>query len=299
MAQRYFTAQEVADLLKIKKNTVYEMIKKGTLHAVKLGKQFRVAEQDVRMILGEADQPVSPAAGQDTSGRFVVCGQDNLLDLLCDCANTAYGEPYFVRSHMGSYNGLHAMYQGKADAATAHLWDLDTNTYNIPFMTKLLPGERICVYHLVERQVGIYVAAGNPKQITAIADFIRPDVCTISREKGSGIRVLTDSLFLQAGIAPRNIQGYMDVAGSHLAAAAAVAGGQADCAVGNQKAAMQTPSIDFIPLRREQYDIVFRCEDTKHPAVQIFLQTLRSDSFRCALEALGGYDTTDLGKQLL
>ncbi|MGM9612796.1 MAG: helix-turn-helix domain-containing protein, partial [Butyricicoccus sp.] len=116
MAERYLTAQEVADLLKIKKNTVYDMIKKGSLRAVKVGKQFRVAESEVRAVLGQA-APAVPAVQPSASGeRFIVCGQDALLDLLCDSANQALGEPFFFRSYMGSYNGLHAMYQGQVDA---------------------------------------------------------------------------------------------------------------------------------------------------------------------------------------
>lgn len=298
MTERFLTAQEVADRLKIKKSTVYDMIKKGTLRAAKMGKQFRVSEEDVYAALGQAQPAVHTAPAPAAGRRFIVCGQDTLLDLLCDSANTAYGEPFFFRSHMGSYNGLHAMYQGQADAATAHLWDMETDTYNLPFISKLLPGERVQVFHLVGRTVGLYVAAGNPKGIRRIEDFARPDVTMVSREKGSGIRVLTDSLLLRAGLSPRALHGYEDVVGSHLAAAAAVAGGRADCAVGNQKAALQTPAIDFVPLRVEQYDIVFRQDDLSHPAVQAFLGVMQSESFRAALDALGGYDTTDLGKKL-
>lgn len=298
MTERYLTAQEVADRLKIKKSTVYDMIKKGTLRATKMGKQFRVSEEDVYAVLGAAQPTAHTAPAPAAGGRFIVCGQDALLDLLCDSANTAYGEPFFFRSHMGSYNGLHAMYQGQADAATAHLWDMETDTYNLPFISKLLPGERVQVYHLVGRTVGLYVAAGNPKGIHRIEDFARSDVTMVNREKGSGIRVLTDSLLLRAGLSPRTLNGYEDVVGSHLAAAAAVAGGQADCAVGNQKAALQTPAIDFIPLRVEQYDIVFRQDDLSHPAVQALLGVMQSEAFRAALDALGGYDTTGLGQKL-
>ena len=298
MTERYLTAQEVADRLKIKKSTVYDMIKKGTLRATKMGKQFRVSEEDVYAVLGAAQPTAHTAPAPAAGGRFIVCGQDALLDLLCDSANTAYGEPFFFRSHMGSYNGLHAMYQGQADAATAHLWDMETDTYNLPFISKLLPGERVQVYHLVGRTVGLYVAAGNPKGIHRIEDFVRPDVTMVNREKGSGIRVLTDILLLRAGLSPRTLNGYEDVVGSHLAAAAAVAGGQADCAVGNQKAALQTPAIDFIPLRVEQYDIVFRQDDLSHPAVQALLGVMQSEAFRAALDALGGYDTTGLGQKL-
>ena len=95
MTERYLTAKEVADRLKIKKSTVYDMIKKGTLRATKMGKQFRVSEEDVYAVLGAA-QPIAPTAPTQ-AGRFIVCGQDALLDLLCDSANTAYGEPFFFR----------------------------------------------------------------------------------------------------------------------------------------------------------------------------------------------------------
>ena len=39
---QFLTPQEVADLLKIKKNTVYEMVKRGEIKGVKVGKQLRI-----------------------------------------------------------------------------------------------------------------------------------------------------------------------------------------------------------------------------------------------------------------
>ena len=42
--EKMYTAQEVADYLKIKKTTVYELIKRGELSSVKIGKQFRISQ---------------------------------------------------------------------------------------------------------------------------------------------------------------------------------------------------------------------------------------------------------------
>ena len=42
---KFYTAQEIADKLKIKKNTVYELIKRGELSSSKVGKQLRVSEE--------------------------------------------------------------------------------------------------------------------------------------------------------------------------------------------------------------------------------------------------------------
>ena len=48
---KFYTAQEVADKLKIKKTTVYELIKRGELSSSKIGKQLRVSENQLKQYL--------------------------------------------------------------------------------------------------------------------------------------------------------------------------------------------------------------------------------------------------------
>lgn len=48
---KLYTAQEVADRLKIKKTTVYELIKRGELESSKIGKQLRVSEEQLTQYL--------------------------------------------------------------------------------------------------------------------------------------------------------------------------------------------------------------------------------------------------------
>lgn len=289
MNEQYLTVQEVAERLKIKKTTVYDMIRRGNIKAIKVGKQFRVCADEINNILGEK------YTINNLNNKFIICGQDILLDLLCEQANNICDEPYFVRTNLGSYNGLYAMYQGKADAATAHLWDLETDTYNLPFFKRLLPGEDICAFHIAERKVGFYVQKGNPKNISKFTDLFKDNIKFIAREKGSGIRVLTDSLLCKYKIITKSF----DVANSHLEAASAVASGYFDCAIGNQKAAKQTDNIDFIDFKYEKYDIVFRKIDLKKPQVKTLISVLKSEHFANVLNAVGGYNISDIGKQIL
>ena len=44
---KFYTAQEVADKLKIKKTTVYELIKRGELVPSKVGNQLRISEEQL------------------------------------------------------------------------------------------------------------------------------------------------------------------------------------------------------------------------------------------------------------
>ena len=58
---KFYTAQEVADKLKIKKTTVYELIKRGELSSSKIGKQLRVSEEQLKAYL---DSTVQSGASQ-------------------------------------------------------------------------------------------------------------------------------------------------------------------------------------------------------------------------------------------
>jgi len=49
---RFLTVQEVADLMRVSTMTVYRMIKAGDLPAVRVGRSFRVREDDVAAYLG-------------------------------------------------------------------------------------------------------------------------------------------------------------------------------------------------------------------------------------------------------
>ena len=57
MDEQFLSPVEVAEILQVKKNTVYEMIKRGDLKATKMGKQFRIARNDLYEYMG-----VSPEA---------------------------------------------------------------------------------------------------------------------------------------------------------------------------------------------------------------------------------------------
>lgn len=48
---RFLTVQEVADLMRVSSMTVYRLIKSGELRAVRVGRSFRVRQEDVDQYL--------------------------------------------------------------------------------------------------------------------------------------------------------------------------------------------------------------------------------------------------------
>ena len=292
MDEQFLSPLEVAEILQVKKNTVYEMIKRGDLKATKMGKQFRIARKDLYKYMGMAPET-------ESAESIVICGQDLLLDVLCSLYNNqSEGRTQVYRSPLGSYSGLYRMYQNENYVATCHMWDGETDTYNLPYVKRMLPGEQLAVFHLLKRWQGFYVKEGNPKHIEKFEDLTRADVRMINREKGSGIRIFIDEMCKKMEIDTDELNGYEDVAASHMIAASNVLRGSADVAIGNEKVARQMDGIQFIPLKQESYDIVFRKKDLKRKEFQQLLDMIRSEEFKKEAEMMSGYDVSEMGKQL-
>ncbi len=306
------TPQEVADILKIAKNTVYELIKRGELNAYRVGKKVRVDLKDVDEYKNSTKsiKSTNPSGAPQRNPRlnpfsneefprnnsFVICGQDVLLDILSRYLQLHPNGVQALRSFVGSYNGLYALYQGQVQMATAHLWDGDTGQYNIPFVRRMLPGIPAVIIHLACRLQGFYVVKGNPKNINDWEDLKRKDITLINREKGSGTRVLLDEHLRKLGIPSGSIKGYERESTSHLAIASTVARGGADIGIGNEKSGLQVKGIDFIPLQTERYELVIKKEDIKKAPYQAVLEILRSQELRMELEGIGGYDLKEMGQ---
>jgi excisionase family DNA binding protein len=50
---RFLTVAEVAEMLRVSTMTVYRLIKSGDLHAVRIGKSYRLAEDEVDRFLAK------------------------------------------------------------------------------------------------------------------------------------------------------------------------------------------------------------------------------------------------------
>ena len=302
-----YTPEEVAQILKITRFTVYEMIKRGDLSAYRIGRKMRIEAPDLDAFIRKSKHegaaasktPVASTPAESPGliqNEIVICGQDAVLDILTRHLEKALPQVRILRNYSGSIDGLIALYHAKANVVTTHLWDSDTDTYNTPYVRRLMPGHRTLIINLVYRSEGFYVNKGNPKGIKDWPDLLKPGVRFINRERGSGARVLLDEKLRMFNIDREKIDGYAHEESSHLAVASHVARGEADVGLGIEKAALQVKELDFIPLQQERYDLVIRREDAGKPPFKALLNVLQSQAFHNELRGMGGYDLTHTGE---
>ncbi|KYG33394.1 substrate-binding domain-containing protein [Alkalihalobacillus trypoxylicola] len=300
MNENSYTTEEVANILKVSKLTIYDLIKKGQLPAYKVGKQMRVDSDELyaykqrnKMSSNTEVTNMSPLQ-KPNADSIIISGQDICLDLVGSHLESVT-KVKTLRSYKGSLNSLISMYQGQCDIVSVHLFDGETNQYNLPYVKRILTGRSFMLVNLIYRQAGFYVQKNNPKQIQSWNDLFEKNIKMVNRETGAGARVLLDEQLKIHGISPKNLQGYKNEESNHLSVANVVKQGKADVGVGIKRAA-EILDVDFVPLINESYDLVILKTDENQLWLNKVLSILRSSEFKQELKAIGGYNTIDTGK---
>jgi len=211
---------------------------------------------------------------------------DLIMDVLADLLPEHFPGVHLSSTHVGSTAGLMALARQEAHLTPTHLLDAATGEYNAPYLRKLFPDTPMVLVKGVERIQGLIVKPGNPLNLQTVQDLCRCKY--VNRQRGAGTRVLLDYLLQKEGISPQQIDGYTREAATHMAVAAAVQAGGADCGMGVLSAA-KALGLDFIPIAPEEYDFAMPAAYLELPMMQAFLEVLRSQEFKDRLEELGGY----------
>jgi putative molybdopterin biosynthesis protein len=201
----------------------------------------------------------------------------------------------FVSAHAGSLGGLIALRRGEAHLAGSHLLDPETGEYNFAYIKQYLPNVPVVVVTLLRREQGLIVAQSNPKSIASLKDLARSDVRFVNRQRGAGTRVLLDYRLKELGVAVESVHGYQREEYTHLAVAAAVKSGVADCGLG-VRAAARALDLDFVSVEWERYDLVIPQQFYESELLQPLLALIRGESFRKVVAELKGYDSSGMGE---
>ena len=219
---------------------------------------------------------------------------DLVLDLIAS-ELTGTGGVSFASSNVGSLGGLRAIDRGEAHLAGTHLLDEESGEYNVSFLRRYVRNQCVVLVNLVHRVQGFIIPKGNPASIESLNDLAREDIVFVNRQRGSGTRVLLDYKLVAAGIDTQQVAGYEREEYTHLAVAAAVAGGRANVGLGILSAA-RAIGMDFIPLFDERYDLAIPEDIYDSKLLAPMLQLIQSSDFRVKVEELGGYDAGQMGE---
>ena len=218
---------------------------------------------------------------------------DIVMDIINDeLIKESFGKVNLSSTHVGSFQGLLSIIKGESHIAPIHLFDVESETYNIPFINKYVE-EDVALIKLVKRTQGIIVKKGNPLNIKSVNDLI--NVRYINRQKGSGTRILFDYLLKKNNINKDDISGYEREEFTHMSLAKAIENGGADCGLGVYSAA-HIFDLDFIPICEEEYDLLLKKDMLNSEYINYLLCTINKKSFINKVKSLGGYNLENMGE---
>jgi putative molybdopterin biosynthesis protein len=299
MEKRFFDTQEVAAYLDINEKQVYTLIHDRGLPATKITGKWLFPRHLVDRWL-EANVTNIPRAEpflKDEKDLLLISGSDDLLFMkLVGLYRRAYPETVTLQSRAGSGDGLLALRKNLVHIACVHLMDPEGGYSAGHFRERL--GDDIVVVNFAVRTQGLLLPPGNPSGITGIEDAIGRSLRWAVREVGTGTRALMDLEFDRLGADMTSLLSSAVEAEGHLETALAVLNGKADIGVGIQGAAGLTGCF-FIPMRRENFNLIIRRENFFMRQVQDLLGLLLEQDFQRLAGTLEGYDTTVSGKVVM
>lgn len=229
---------------------------------------------------------------------ILIVGSDDLaLNVIADCLKELYPPIALSIKPTGSLGGLIALTKGYCLLATCHLLDPESGHYNIQYIKRYLKDIDVIVIRLFWRQQGLILRKGNPHDVKGLEDLMDGKLRFVNRQRGSGTRILLDHLLTSKGLERQRIMGYNEEVPTHMAVAMAVKDGRADVGLGI-RAAASALDLDFLPLVKEPFDLVLPKKALEDERVKGLLEVLSSQELRERIEALGGYDLSELGERV-
>ena len=217
----FLTTKEVAELLRIKERTVYDLVKEGSIPVSRVTGKLLFPRELVEAWVRRNAQTTSGIDSVLQPPLVLAGSHDPLLDWAL--RESGSGIATFFD---GSLDGLTRLGEGKAVACGMHVFEPERDDWNVGHVAQLLHGMPVVLIEWSTRQQGLIVAPGNPKKIKGIADLGQGKF--IPRQKQAGSYILLSHLMAREGLDPATLDMLETPARSELDVAIAVAKGKAD-----------------------------------------------------------------------
>jgi len=284
----YLTTKELADLLRIKERKVYDLAASGNVPCSRATGKLLFPRDQINTWLAENSSGLASNAHKERAHIFLG-SHDPLLEWAL--MESRSGLASFFDS---SFDGL-ARYENHEGIATGlHVYDAETDQWNVPVIMEKFADEPAVLVHWAWRNRGLIVAPGTQGAYKDIASLRGKTF--VPRQSEAGSQQLFNHLWEAVGMAPNQLE-LITPARGETYAAQAVLENKADAAFGLQALAKQY-RLDFIPIIKERFDLLIDRRFWFEEPMQAFMSFCNENAFRTRAAELGGYDISDLGRVL-
>ncbi|AEI15008.1 DNA binding domain protein, excisionase family [Flexistipes sinusarabici DSM 4947] len=297
MDKEFLNAEEASELLQINEKKLYKLAHDGDIPATKVTGKWLFPFNELVKFLNLSSlknlkfrYKLTPSAGK----LILMTGSDDpLLQLILGWFNKEYPEMLVFYSNVGSRKGLNILKNGLSHIALSHIYDPSEDTYNTEAVKKVDKNNNsFVVVNLFDRELGFIYRDNKADSFREIAD---KKLKFINRPQNSGTRILADYILNREKLNPGNIAGYDKEVSSHLEIAEHIAEGKADIGISNAFY-VDLFGLNFDRVKTESFDMVLEKDFYFSEEYQLFLEFLKKEDIRSAIDSFKGYSSVNTGK---
>ena len=284
------TTSEAAEYLRLKERKLYELVSENAIPCTKITGRWLFPKDALDRWL--ADSLLQSHAMPPAEPMPIVGGSH---DLLLEWALRESGSGLATLPE-GSEAGLERLMRGELVAAAIHLHALDNEKIdaNIEAIRTKPNLHDAVLLAFTRREQGLVVAPGNPLGITGLRDVVKRQARVAVRPEGAGAQLLLRALLHRMKMGPDHLACVSPPCPTGPDIAQAIRVGRADCGIAF-RAVADGAALDFVPIVWERFDLVVRQRHYFRPALQAFVNFLRSPAMQLRASELGGYDLSEAG----
>ena len=299
MSGELMNTKEVARYLDIHEKQVYLLIKASKIPCSRVtGKWIfpkRLIDDWIESSAQDSLQQVRKKINRIEGALLAAGSNDPVLDMLLTTVKKDHPDFNIFSANTGSVGGLQSLNTGLTDIAFSHLLDPQTGDYNTPYLKEYCSDTHPVVVNMFYRQVGFMLVKSRVGIFKGWESLTHKKVRFINRQQGSGVRLLIDHELEERGMSGDDIKGYHDEVYTHFEVGLALVSGEADVGIASAAVA-KILDLDFQPIISERFDMILDKNTFFQPAVQTFMEALKSDQFKNRVSKIGHYDFKDTGR---
>ena len=277
----FMTTREVAQLLRVKERKIYDLVAREAIPYSKATGKLLFDRTKI------TDWMNKQTSGASAPALIIAGSHDPLLEVAIRKSGAGLAVNW-----IGSADGIDALKMSTACAAPIHIFEAETNSWNIKAVEERCDGLNVVLMSWARRQRGLVINQDVKGKIQSFADLAGHKL--VARQAGSGSQILFDHFCKQQNVESETLN-FVTERYTEIDAILSIIDGSADVAFGLGYLAKQY-GLDFVPLIWEQVDLLIDKSAYFDPAFQQLFDFCRSPDFFDISKTFTGYDISNLGR---
>lgn len=283
------TTKEVATYLRIKERKVYDLVAEGEIPFTKATGKYLFPKHLIDLWLARtASFPLINRGNALPAPPVIVGSHDPLLEWAVRSSGCG-----LAIMPGGSLDGVERFSEGQAVACGMHILDMTDGGYNVSVASQATVGLECVLLEWAWREQGL-ITQFDTSGIETLVDAVNANMRFIVREPQAGSRVLFQHLIHEAGLTIMDVDIVSYEARSETDVGMAISEAKADAGLGIRAVAQQL-GLNFIPLKKERYDLLIRRRDFFEGPMAQLIAFAQTDAFKARAEQMDGYDISGFG----